>query len=214
VVDEKLWVIGGIVSSGGIVYDWSLRNFFSGLEKTETIDRHVHEYAEGLASRVPPGAEDLCFIPYLGGEQCPDWHPHTRGGFFGLDFRHQQGHLVRAVLEGVTRSLCRVADSMRATLGVQFQEIRVTGGLSSSALWLQIAADMFGLPIVAPASVEGSARGAAILALISLGQRSSPEEFADPVLNQARVYPRAEIHSYYQKQSRNFQRLLDFSRSL
>jgi gluconokinase len=214
VVDENLWVMGGIVSSGGIVYDWSLRNFFSGLETTDTMSGRVHEYAEGLASMVPPGAEDLCFIPYLGGEQCPDWHPHTRGGFFGLDFRHQQGHLVRAVLEGITRSLCRVADSMRATLGVQFQEIRVTGGLSSSALWLQIAADMFGVPIVVPASVEGSARGAAILALIALGQRSSPEEFADPVLNQARVYPREEIHIYYQKQNRKFQKLLDFTRSL
>ncbi len=216
VVDEGLWVIGGIVSSGGIVYDWALKNFLSGTTKTEDGDSTtpIHELADRLASAVPPGAENLIFIPYLGGEQCPVWHPHTRGSFFGLDFRHKRGHLLRAVLEGITRSIYKVSESIQSLLHGQFNEIRVTGGLTSSPLWLQIAADMFGVPIAVPESAEGSARGAAMLGLIALGLRSGIEDFADPAVTHRRLHPRREAYTFYQKQYQTFQKLLEFTRSL
>ncbi len=216
VVDEDLWVIGGIVSSGGIVYDWFLKNFFSGMEETEkpkAWDAPIHEYAARIASAVPPGAENLLFVPYLGGEQCPVWCPHTRGSFFGLDFRHRRGHFVRAVLEGITRSLYVVSESIQAMLKGQFNEIRVTGGLTSSPLWLQIAADMFGVPLAVPESAEGSARGAAMLAVVSLGLRANLQDFAALAAARKRVHPREEIHAYYQEQYQKFQKLLDCTRS-
>jgi gluconokinase len=214
VVDEGLWVIGGIVSSGGIVYDWSLRNFFSGIDKGEadSSTQHTLDYAESLAAAVPPGAEGLLFVPYLGGEQCPDWQPNTRGSFFGLDFRHHRGHFIRAVLEGITRSIYRVSESIQPILKGQFSEMRVTGGLTSSPLWLQIAADMFGVPIVVPESAEGSARGAAMLGLIALGIRSGIKDFDDPAGDWKQVCPRAEVYAYYQAQYQKFQKLLEYAR--
>jgi gluconokinase len=196
VVDEDLWVIGGIVSSGGIVYDWALKNFLSGTTETED------------------GDSTLIFIPYLGGEQCPVWYPHTRGSFFGLDFRHDRGHLLRAVLEGIARSIYRVSESIQSLLHGQFNEIRVTGGLTSSPLWLQIAADMFGVPIAVPESAEGSARGAAMLGLIALGLRSGIQDFADPAVTHRRLHPRQDVNTLYQKQYQTFQKLLEFTRSL
>lgn len=215
IIDEGLWVIGGIVSSGGIVYDWFLNNFLAGIEETENggSTRQVHEYADRLASAVPPGAEGLIFIPYLRGEQSPVWNPHTRGSFFGLDFRHKRGHLARAVLEGITRSIYRVSETIKSLLHSEFSEIRVTGGLTASPLWVQIAADMFGSPIVVPESAEGSARGAAILATIALGLRSDIKDFADSMVIRERVTPREETHVYYQEQYQAFQRVLDYARS-
>jgi gluconokinase len=156
----------------------------------------------------------LIFIPYLGGEQCPVWNPHTRGSFFGLDFRHNRGHLLRAVLEGITRSIYRVSESIQSLLHGQFNELRVTGGLASSALWLQIAADMFGVPIAVPESAEGSARGAAMLGLIALGLKSDIEDFADPSVKHQRLDPRREAYTLYQKQYQTFQKLLEFTRGL
>ena len=214
VADEDLWVIGGVVSSGGIVYDWLLKNLFSGTEevKYDVLTRHVHEYADRLAAAVPPGAENLIFIPYLAGELSPDWHPHTRGSFFGLDIVHNRGHLVRAVLEGITRSIYRVSESVQSLLNAQFNEIRVTGGLTSSSTWLQIAADMLGSPILVPDSSEGSARGAAMLAMIALGLRSDIEDFPDLMVSRRRVDPREEIHAFYEKQYQKFQELLEYAR--
>jgi gluconokinase len=208
VADEGLWVIGGIVSSGGIVYDWFLKNLLS------ESGQSVHDYVDRLVSEVPPGAENLIFVPYLGGEQCPVWQPHTRGSFFGLDFRHTKGHLARAMLEGICRSIYRVAESIEALFNQQFSEIRVTGGLAASPAWLQIAADMFGTPIVVPETVEGSARGAAILGLINLGFSSSIDQLTEGFAARQTVYPKHERHTYYQKQYKRFQQILDFSRKL
>jgi gluconokinase len=215
IVDENLWVIGGVVRSGGIVYDWLLRNLFSGTEETEddALPRRVHEYADRLASAVPPGAENLIFIPYLGGELSPDWHPHTRGSFFGLDFVHSRGHLIRAVLEGITRSVYRVSERIRSLLNGPFSEIRVTGGLTASPTWLQIAADMLGAPVLVPESAEGSARGAAMLAMIALGLRTDIRDFADLTVARKRVEPREEIHAFYEKQYQRFQELLEYARN-
>jgi xylulokinase len=53
---------------------------------------------------------------------------------------------------------------MRA-LGLAPREIRLTGGGSRSAVWRQIAADVFDCPVVCPASEEGAAYGAALHAL-------------------------------------------------
>jgi gluconokinase len=222
VVDEDLWVIGGIVSSGGMVYNWFLRNFFSQLapqpsDETDPLDRpaeHLHAYVEGLAAEIAPGAENLIFMPYLAGEQCPAWDPHTRGSFFGLDMRHTPGHFARAVLEGITRSIYRIAESLGALLEAEFTEVRVTGGLASSSLWLQIAADMFGASMIVPEDTEGSARGAAMLALVSLGLKSKVEDFADLVALREQVAPRQETHVAYQNQYLAFQQLLECARGI
>lgn len=213
VADEGLWVIGGIVSSGGIVYEWFLRNFLpESIELAEGPAQSIHDYVDRLVSEVRPGAENLIFIPYLGGEQCPVWQPHTRGSFFGVDFRHTKGHFARAVLEGICRSIYRVSESIEALFDQRFSEIRVTGGLTASPAWLQIAADMFGTPIVVPETVEGSARGASILGLVTLGYISSIEQLANGFEARQTVYPRDDRHTYYQEQYKMFQQILDFSR--
>jgi gluconokinase len=216
VVDEDLWVMGGIVSSGGMVYDWFLKNFFSQLEMNlpDGPAEDLHTYVESLAAEITPGSDNLIFVPYLAGEQCPVWDPHTRGSFFGLDMRHTPGHFARAVLEGITRSIYRIAESLQGLLQAEFTEVRVTGGLASSPLWLQIAADMFGASMIVPEDIEGSARGAAMLALVSLGLKSRVEDFADLVTLREQVHPRPETHAGYQKQYLAFQRLLECARSI
>ncbi|MDO9348397.1 MAG: FGGY-family carbohydrate kinase, partial [Anaerolineales bacterium] len=166
-----------------------------------------------LAGTIPPGAEGLLFIPYLGGEQCPGWRPATRGGFWGLDFKHQRSHLARAVLEGITRSIYRVVETITAVSPQPFREIRVTGGLTASPLWQQIAADMFNLPVLVPETVEGSARGAAMLAMLSLGLKTSLDDFKHLTITEKCTYPREEVHTLYREQHQAFLEILEATRT-
>jgi gluconokinase len=214
VVDENVWVLGGMVSSGGIMYEWFLQNFIAGLEEVVKSGESPHHYAERIAAVVPPGAEGLLFVPYLSGEQCPVWHPYTRGSFFGLELRHQRGHLARAVMEGVTYSIYRIVENLRPVLPEAIREVRVTGGLTASPLWLQIAADMLGLPIAVPESAEGSARGAAMLALMALGIKSNLESFTGLFPTRERVLPRHGAHAVYEKHYQRFLTFLDLTRHI
>ena len=56
-------------------------------------------------------------------------------------------------------------------LGVRAKEIRVTGGGAKSAVWRQIMADVFGVPVVGMVEEEGAALGAALQAAWCVGLR-------------------------------------------
>ena len=73
-------------------------------------------------------------------------------------------HMARAAMEGVTLGLNYGLNRLRA-LGVVPREIRLTGGGAQSALWRQIAADVFDCPVVCPTTEEGAAYGAALHAM-------------------------------------------------
>jgi gluconokinase len=206
-LDERWWVIGGIVSSGGIVYDWFVRQSAGQVQAGDPPGAELHSALNDLAARVPPGAEGLIFLPYLSGEQCPIWDPETTGGFLGLTLRHGLGHLTRAVYEGIAFSLARVAEALTDAVD-PIEEIRVTGGLLGSSTWLQIAADMWGTRILVPESPEGSALGAAVLAWVALGM--APDLTAARTLARlsASVEPAPETHRFYGEQLRKVDRIL------
>ena len=114
------------------------------------------------ASEVPPGAEGLLFLPYLSGERTPHLDPQARGAFLGLTTRHGIPHMTRAVMEGVIFSLRDSLEIMRE-LDVPVEQVRATGGGARSALWRQLQADIYGLPIHRTTADEGPAHGAALL---------------------------------------------------
>jgi gluconokinase len=215
-ITEGLWVTGGMVSSGGIVFEWFLDNFYhigeAHLDASQLDSLYSH--ADQLASQVPPGSDGLVFTPYLSGAQCPDWSPSTRGSFIGLDLKHQRGHFARAVLEGITRSIYRIAKAIETLLDRPFEEVYVTGGLTASQVWLQIAADMFGATVVVPETTEGSARGAAMLAMISLGWRSGLRDFPGLFAPKVKIEPRQSIYEFYEEQNQRFLKVLDLTREL
>jgi len=127
------------------------------------------------ASKVPPGAEGLLFLPYLSGERTPHLDPLARGAFIGLTARHSQAHLIRAVMEGVVFSLRDGLEIMRS-LGLPLGQIRATGGGGRSPLWRQMQADIYGAEVATLTAEEGPAYGAALLAGVGAGLFSDVRE--------------------------------------
>jgi xylulokinase len=71
-------------------------------------------------------------------------------------------------MEGVAASMGLCLDLIRAA-GIEPSEAVASGGGFASPLWSRMHADAFGIPLVASAANEGSARGAALLAGIGVG---------------------------------------------
>ena len=112
---------------------------------------------------VPPGSDGLILLPYLEGERMPDV-PEGTGVLLGLrPGTALPGHLARASMEGVTLGLRYGLDRLRE-LGARPGEIRLIGGGSRSRVWRQIAADVFGCPVITLSQEEGPAFGAALQA--------------------------------------------------
>lgn len=127
----------------------------------------VFAQMDALAAAAPAGAEGLLFHPYLQGERAPYWDPLLRADFVGMTARHERGHFVRALYEGIAFSLRDVLGEFRAQ-GMDMSEARIVGGGSRSALWRQIVADVLGVRIVLPAVTDASF-GAALLAGVAAG---------------------------------------------
>lgn len=128
----------------------------------------AYERMTELAGEVDAGAGGLLFLPYLTGERTPHMDPRARGLFLGLTAAHGQGHLVRAVLEGATFA-CYDAYQVLLSVGGAPRQVLLAGGGSRSALWQQIVADVFGVPVRRLLVMEQSALGAALLAGAGIG---------------------------------------------
>jgi xylulokinase len=129
------------------------------------------------AAKAPPGADGVRFVPALSGATAPRWNDRMRGAFTGLSMNHLDAHLSRAVLEGCAFALRDITDRL-AAIELGGGEIRVVGGGCRSELWLQIKADVTGLPVRPVLDREPTALGAAVLAAVSAGQFGSAAEAA------------------------------------
>lgn len=120
-----------------------------------------YEALTAQAAAVPPGAEGLFFLPHLMGERGPRPDALARGALVGLTLRHGRPQVVRAVLEGTAFHLRRL---LAERLGGHALAAGVAcGGVARSTLWMQVLADISGLPLRVPAVVEAGALGAAML---------------------------------------------------
>lgn len=205
-IDDQMWVMGGMTSSGTIINEWVLKQLFGDVLMKEGPFPHLIDRAavEKMVVQIPACAEGLLFTPYMSGEQCPDWQPYARGSFYGLNLIHTRAHMARAVLEGITFSIYRIIETVQQVLGNTFQEVRITGGLGTSPLWTQMAADIFGIQLVVPGLVEGSARGAAMLGWTALDRVGSLQDFELSLRTTERVFPHPDIHDRYMKHYQDF----------
>jgi xylulokinase len=121
------------------------------------------------AAAIPAGCEGLLFLPYLTGERTPHPDPLARGAFVGLTIRHNEGHMLRSVLEGVAFGLRDSFELMKQAGQKEIRQVRISGGGARSLLWRQILADVFGAELVTVNTTEGAAYGAALLAGVGAG---------------------------------------------
>jgi xylulokinase len=121
---------------------------------------------------VPPGAEGLTFLPCMQGAMAPEWNGAARGVFYGLTLAHSRAHMTRAILEGSAFGLRDILDAM-SNAGLAVRRLTIVGGGAKGPLWRQIKADVTGLPVRVPTSVETTATGAAILAAVASGLHAS-----------------------------------------
>ena len=121
-----------------------------------------YEDISSLAATVPPGSEQLLFLPYLNAERLAR-KPNSRAQWFGLTSGHTAAHLHRAVMEGVGFASNKNLELMRVR-GVRFDRMVAAGGGAKSRLWLEIKASIYNRPILVPSEPECGVVGCGMLA--------------------------------------------------
>jgi xylulokinase len=174
---------------------------------TDTVHRDVAFDLLMQEAEAASPSHQVLFLPYLMGERTPYANPNARGTFIGLTPTTTRGVLTRALIEGVSFGLKDSFDILDE-IHIPIQDIRVIGGGSKSDFWLQILANIIGLPVSRINTDQGGALGAAILAAVGAGVYNSVESACDTIVKSTEtVAPRPEDVRHYQNSHLRFKAL-------
>lgn len=154
VTGDWYW-LGGLSTSGGSL-DW-LRGVLADPPLS-------YKQLQAMQATLDPEPGELIFLPYLAGSGPPSPSHGARGAFIGLAARHTRADLLRAALEGAAFQLESIRRCAAAVTGQTAETIVAAGGGARNRRWLQIKADVAGLPLRALATDEATLLGAALTA--------------------------------------------------
>ncbi|MFN8391855.1 MAG: gluconokinase [Bdellovibrionota bacterium] len=191
---EDLYLNGGALNNATLPLNWMREKLF------ELDFNNIPECSK------EKGAPIFC-LPYLTGERDCKIGPFASGVFFGLRDQHDPQDMLRAVMEGVTYSLCQIKDVLLENGDCRFEEIRAGGGGANSPQWMQMFADIFNAPIALPRGEEIALVGNAMIAYTALGQFGSLAEAAEAMTqvgetllpNPERIERYAEHYAFFKK---------------
>lgn len=180
-IDRRRVVLGGALNDGGNLVEWC-RN---------TLRLGDPEAVEGQLAAMEPDSHGLTFLPFLAGERSTGWAAHARAVISGLRLNSSPIEILRAGMEAVALRFAMIHELMPGA-----KEIVASGGaLLNSPTWVRMLADAIGRPIHPSAEPEASSRGAALLAMETLGKAKSFADF--PAALGAAVEPDRARHEKY-----------------
>lgn len=182
-LDAERAVLGGALSNGGNLIAW-LRAAF-----------RITAAEERVAAQIRPDSHGLTFVPLLAGERSPGWAGRATGTLHGLTLATRPAHVLRAGMEAVACRFAAVHELLLPHAHPEHQLVATGAALLGSPAWLQMMADAIGRPVAASREREASCRGAALMALESIGALGSVEAAPAHV---GKVYqPDPESHARY-----------------
>jgi glycerol kinase len=156
---RPVYALEGSIAVTGAAVQW-LRDQLGIIQSASEI--------EALATTVPDSG-GIYFVPAFSGLFAPYWRPDARGVIAGLSRFHTRAHLARATLEAIAFQTRAVLEVMVADASVPLDDLKVDGGATANNLLMQLQADILGVSVVRPETIETTALGAAYAAGLGVG---------------------------------------------
>jgi sugar (pentulose or hexulose) kinase len=179
---------GNLLSNVGLAGGWSyqvLEQFFADVGRRlfqSAPTTRLYEAMNELAREVPSGADGLRCEPRFSGTRLD---PEVRGSITGLSpHNFNAGHLARAVLEGMGRSL---HEGFQAIIDVTSNKpaklIAAGNGLRENPLLAEIVSQAFGLPMQFTRHREEAAFGAVLTASVGTNLFANLDDAAKTLIH-------------------------------
>jgi len=189
-----------LYNQGGSLVRWFRNTFAKELrDEGDIYDR--------LAAEMPREPTRLFVLPYFEMTGSPRFVSNASGVIAGLKTHTTRGDILKAIMESVTYYFVEGVESLRE-IGIDTSEFVATGGGAKSDPWLQIKADILGVPLVRPRITECGLLGAAILAGAATGVFSTPDEGVECFVRREKVFePDKTRHLLYRERLGRYREL-------
>lgn len=155
-----------IYNQGGVLVKW-FRDTYARTEAQRASESGESLYT-ALFNELPEEPSNLFVLPHFTTTGPPRFINDSSGVIAGLKLETTRGGILKALIEAATFYLRDCFESLPGT-GIAIHECTAAGGGSQSDAWVQLSADILGIPFVRPQVREAGALGAAILAGVGSG---------------------------------------------
>ena len=197
VVKGQYTVEGGQVSTGSVL-KWFKDNFAKDVVAAAAqTGLNAYDLLAQKAKGVPIGSDGLIINEYFQGNRTPYTDSKARGMIWGLTLAHGPEHFYHAIQEAVAYGTAHNLEAMKAQ-GFEVKEMVAAGGATQSRDWMQMHADVSGVPISLTQVGDAVALGSAMLAAVGAGIYPDIQTAAENMVHEIdRLEPDAERHEEY-----------------
>jgi len=162
------YALEGNITNSGATLDWMSRFL-----------RHETTAATAAVAGSLSDSGGVYIVPAFAGLGAPHWDPLARGVITGLTGASTAEHAARAPLESIAYQVNDVLIGMKKDMHRELPELLTDGGASANDVLMQFQADISDCTILRSGSSDLSARGAAWLAGLAVGQWNSLDELQE-----------------------------------
>ncbi|MBQ3288102.1 MAG: carbohydrate kinase [Kiritimatiellae bacterium] len=169
---------------------------------------------EELQSGAYDGPTGLLVLPYLAGAATPYMDSGAKGAIVGLTLGTKGRDVYLACMEAVAYEM-RLNMERLAESGVRFDRLVATGGGAKSKMWMQMKADVLGIPFDALEVEDAGTVGCAMMAGVACGAYQDLDAARAAMVRTAGSYePDSARHATYSHVYERYRKLYDAVRPL
>ncbi len=196
-MDRERDVVLFSLQSVGLALNWAVDQFYAA-ERAQ-LGGGIFDLLERELEDLPAGSGRLLAAPWLSGE-LPPLSERARLAFLNGCPLHTRRHYVNAVMEGVCYAMRQCAQRCGELRDRPLEALTVVGGGANSGRWMQMLADVLGIPVSVPADhAHAGAAGGAYCALAGLGLWRDAGAVRRSRRAERRFLPREERREEYEK---------------
>lgn len=198
VISGQYTIEGGQVSTGSIL-KWFRDNFCADiLAEADSLGVSCYDLLNERSRTIAPGSDGLIVLDYWQGNRTPYVDPEARGIMWGFSLHHTQAHVYHAIQEGICYGTAHILSAMHDA-GFDVLEFVACGGATKSREWMQMHADVTGVPITLTQVGDAATLGSAILAAVGAGLFANIQEAGRAMVHETQVIqPDQKRHEVYQ----------------
>lgn len=193
-------------------HEWYINMFMEDeKQRCKQTGENIYALTDTMVENIPPEEQNIIFLPFIYGG---NYNSRARATFIGLDSHHTKSHIMRAVFEGI--AFCHMVHLEKLLQNrTQTKSIRLAGGVCNSAVWVQMFADVFNLPVEMIRTKELGALGAAMAAGVVGGTFSSLEQAASQLVTiEKTVLPDPKKVPIYYKKYQLYKKVMEANEPL
>ena len=202
VVKGQYTVEGGQVSTGSVL-KWFKDNFARDLiQAADRTGLNVYDLLNKASKDLPPGSNGLIINEYFQGNRTPYTDSKARGIIWGLTLAHGPEHMYRAIQESVAYGTAHILRAMTSA-GYEVSEMVAAGGATKSRDWIQMHADVTGVPITLTEVGDAVVLGSCMMAAVGAGLYPDLQEAAKAMVHRRRSLRRQSTTSWPRSATKN-----------